>query len=440
MNFTCTDNDIELLSLIEKENERQNEGLELIASENIVDGDLYVPLGSCLTNKYSEGYPGRRYYGGNEYIDKIEELCQQRALDLYGLDPEEWCVNVQPYSGSGANFAVYTAVLGPGGKFIGLDLPCGGHLTHGFQTKTTKVSATSLFFDSRAYHTDPDSGLVDYDEIRQLVKEFQPQLIVAGASAYPRDWDYETLRGIADEAGILLMMDMSHIGGLVASKLLNNPFDYCHIVTTTTHKTLRGPRAGMIFCRKMLQPKIDKAVFPGLQGGPHNNTIAAIAMALKKANTDEFRAYSAQVIRNAKRLGHYLMTRYGYMVCTLGTDTHLLLIDLRPQGVSGSNMEHICDLCNITLNKNTVPGDKSALHPGGIRIGTPAVTTRGMGEDDMDVIGEFLHSLILFSHKVGGSQPLNAFKARCANPENAKKISEIRASVKEFVSRYRKVD
>lgn len=355
-------------------------------------------LGSCLTNKYAEGLPNARYYGGNEVIDKIEILCQQRALKAYGLAEDQWGVNVQPYSGSPANFAVYTALLRPHDRIMGLDLPSGGHLTHGFYTyskaeNTRKaVSATSVYFESLPYRVSPETGLIDFDALAEQAALFKPALIVCGGSAYPRDWDYARFRKIADDNGALLMCDMAHYSGLVVTGEHNSPFEYCDIVTTTTHKSLRGPRAGMIFFKRDargFEPRINNAVFPALQGGPHEHQIAGIAAQLKEVQTPEFKAYAQQVKANAKVLAQTL-TDAGYSMCTGGTDNHLILWDLRPQKVTGSKLEKLCDLVCITLNKNAVLGDRSALTPGGVRVGTPALTSRGFKEAEFVQVAGFL--------------------------------------------------
>ncbi|KAL3786550.1 hypothetical protein HJC23_006800 [Cyclotella cryptica] len=295
--------DPDIQRLIGLEEDRQRYGLELIASENFVSKAVKEALGSCLTNKYSEGQVGKRYYGGNEYIDEIETICMERALELFDLDPAVWGVNVQPYSGSPANFAAYTALLQPHDRLMGLDLPSGGHLTHGFQTPKKKVSATSVYFESMPYIVDPSSGLIDYDDMERRAKMFLPKLLIAGGSAYTREWDYGRMRQIADSVGAYLMVDMAHISGLVAGKVVANPFDYADLVTSTTHKTLRGPRSGMIFAKVEMMDKINQAVFPMLQGGPHNHQIAALAVALKEASTPEFARYAKSVVANAKALG-----------------------------------------------------------------------------------------------------------------------------------------
>jgi len=399
------EHDPELFDLIEQEKNRQWRSLEMIASENFTSKAVIECLGSALTNKYSEGLPHARYYGGNEVVDQVEILCQKRALEAYGLDPEKWGVNVQPYSGSPANFAVYTGLLKPHDRIMGLDLPSGGHLTHGFYTMSKKentrkaVSATSVYFESLPYRVNPETGLIDYDSLERDAALFKPAMIVAGFSAYPRDLDYERFRRIADDNGSLLLMDMAHISGLVATGELNNPFDYCDVVTTTTHKSLRGPRAGIIFFRKDergFETKINQAVFPALQGGPHEHQIAGVATQLKEVCTPEFKVYAQQVKKNAQALANKLISM-GYTMATGGTENHLVLWDLKPQGITGSKFEKACDAVNITLNKNCVPGDRSAVTPGGVRIGAPAMTTRKLVESDFEQIAEFLSETLKIS-------------------------------------------
>jgi len=402
------EHDPELYELIEQEKNRQWKSLELIASENFTSRAVMECLGSALTNKYAEGLPHARYYGGNEIVDQVEILCQKRAIEAYGLSPDEWGVNVQPYSGSPANFAVYTALLRPHDRIMGLDLPSGGHLTHGFYTyskkeKTRKaVSATSVYFESLPYQVDNETGLVNFDQLERDAALFKPAMIVMGGSAYPREWDYARFRKIADDNGALLLMDMAHISGLVVTSEAASPFEYCDVVTTTTHKSLRGPRAGLIFFKKDgrgFEPAINQAVFPALQGGPHEHQIAGVATQLKEAMTPEFKVYSKQVKLNAAALGAKLVS-LGYTLATGGTDNHLILWDLKPQGITGSKFEKVCDAACITLNKNCVPGDKSAVTPGGVRIGAPALTTRKMVESDFEQIALFLDSALKIALKI----------------------------------------
>ena len=431
-----------LFDLIEREKHRQWSGLELIASENFTSRAVMDCLGSALTNKYSEGYPGKRYYGGNEFIDEVETLCCTRALQAYGLDPNEWGVNVQPYSGSPANFAVYTALLRPHDRIMGLDLPSGGHLTHGFYTfskadnQRKAVSATSVYFESLPYRVHPSSGLIDFDALAAQANLFKPAMLICGGSAYPRDWDYEKFRSIANENGSLLMMDMAHISGLVATGEAASPFAFCDIVTTTTHKSLRGPRAGVIFFRKDargFEAKINSAVFPGLQGGPHVHQIAGIATQLKEVMTTEFKEYARQVKANSRALAARLMT-YGYVIATGGTDNHLVLWDLKPTGLNGAKMQTICDHSSITLNKNAVLGDKSALTPGGVRIGAPALTTRGLKETGFEQVADFLHTAVGLALKI--SESAKTSKEFDAAVKASEDVKALKLAVMKFITQY----
>jgi glycine hydroxymethyltransferase len=431
--------DPEVYDLIEKEKRRQWIGLELIASENYAGKAIMECLGSVLTNKYSEGYPGARYYGGNEFIDEIENLARDRALKAYNLDPKEWGVNVQPYSGSPANFATYTALIKPGERIMGLSLYCGGHLTHGFQTETKKVSATSVYFESKSYRINEKTGYIDYDELEQLVKEFKPNILIAGASAYPRDWEYNRFRKIADSVGAYLMADIAHISGLVATGEQSSPFIDSDVVTTTTHKSLRGPRAGIIFYNKKRDPTLEErvnyAVFPMLQGGPHNPQIAAIASQFKEVASPEFKAYTQQVRKNAKALAKGLIDR-GHKLVSGGTENHLMLWDVRPLELTGSKVEKVCELAHITVNKNTIIGDKSAVTPGGVRLGTPAVTSRGMKEEHMDKIAEFLDrttKISVAAQKKGGKN-LKQFMNTIQGDEDLKILAK---DVEDFATQFR---
>ncbi|XP_047505104.1 serine hydroxymethyltransferase isoform X1 [Pieris napi] len=448
MNGNLRDTDPELYKIIQNEKHRQQSGLEMIASENFTSIPVLQCLSSCLHNKYSEGMPNQRYYGGNEFIDEIEILAQNRALEAYRLNPEEWGVNVQPYSGSPANFAVYTGVVEPHGRIMGLDLPDGGHLTHGFFTPTKKISATSMFFESMPYKVDPSTGLIDYDKLAETAKLFKPRLIIAGISCYSRCLDYKRFKEIANENGALLMGDMAHISGLVAAGVIPSPFEYCDIVTTTTHKTLRGPRAGVIFYRKGvrsvnakgekimydLENKINMAVFPGLQGGPHNHAIAAIATAMKQATLPEFADYQRQVIKNAQRLCEGLISR-GYKIATGGTDVHIVLVDVRNVGLSGARAERILELCSVACNKNTVPGDKSALNPSGIRLGTPALTTRGLKEADIDRVVDFVDQALKLASevtKISGPKLVDFNKVIEENAEVKAKVQNLKESIEQY--------
>ncbi|EGG00163.1 uncharacterized protein MELLADRAFT_53874 [Melampsora larici-populina 98AG31] len=436
--------DPEVQRIIEDETYRQYSGLELIASENLTSLAVMEANGSILTNKYSEGLPNARYYGGNEFIDQLEILCQNRALEAFRLDPKVWGVNVQPYSGSTANFAVFTALIEPQDRIMGLGLPDGGHLTHGFYTAKRKISASSIYFQSFPYNIDPTSKLIDYDYLENTAKVYKPKILICGASAYPRDWDYARLKKIAADQGAYLMMDMAHISGLVAGQAQNNPFEYCDIVTTTTHKTLRGPRAGMIFFKKdsdsSIEAKINNAVFPACQGGPHNNTIAGIAVALKQVIDPEFQSYAKAVVENARALGARLI-ELGYELQTGGTDNHLVLWDLRPIGLTGSKVEKICDLCHITINKNAVSGDTSAQVPGGVRLGTSALTSRSMGTEEMKEVANFMDRVIKISLKLQkecGSKLLKDFLkvASEGEGEGRKDLEQLKKEVGVFSRRF----
>ncbi len=415
--------DTKIFNLIEQERERQTRGIELIASENFVSDQVMEAMGSVMTNKYAEGYPGKRYYGGCQIVDQSEQIAIDRAKELFNA---KWA-NVQPHSGAQANAAVMLAVLNPGDTFLGLNLSHGGHLTHG-----SFVNYSGILYNAVSYNVKEETGRVDYDEMEELALKEKPKLIVGGASAYSRDWDYKRMREIADKVGALLMFDISHPAGLIAAGLLKSPFPYAHIVTTTTHKTLRGPRGGMIMMGedfpnpmgkktpkgvvRSMSSVLDSGVFPGTQGGPLEHVIAAKAVAFGEALSDDFKAYQKQVLKNANALAEAFV-ELGYKVISGGTDNHSMLIDLRTKvpNTSGKVVEKALEKADITLNKNMVPFDnRSPFQTSGIRVGTAAITTRGVKEDMMKPIAELIDSVI-------------------TDPENEAKIAEVRAKVNEMM-------
>jgi len=372
-------------ALIRREVERQEHGLELIASENFVSLAVLEAMGTALTNKYAEGLPKKRYYGGCEVVDEVEQLAIDRAKALFAAEH----ANVQPHSGAQANLAAYLAVLKPGEPLMGLALPHGGHLTHG-----SPVNFSGYLFRAVPYGVREDTGRIDYDEVRTIARAERPRLLIAGGSAYARVFDFPVMRSIAEEVGATFLVDMSHFAGLVAGGVHPSPVPHAHIVTTTTHKTLRGPRGGMILCRADLAKAVDKQVFPGTQGGPLEHVIAAKAVALAEASTPAFASYAAQVVKNAQALAAALVTR-GYAIVSGGTDTHLLLVDLRPKGLTGKEAEQLLDRAGITVNKNTVPGDpQSPFVTSGIRLGTPALTTRGFTEPEMERVADLIDAVL----------------------------------------------
>jgi len=416
--------DKQIFDLINQEKIRQTEGLELIASENYVSDDVMAAMGSVLTNKYAEGYPGKRYYGGCEVVDEVEQLAIDRAKELFGAE----YVNVQPHSGSQANAAVYFALLQPGDTIMGFDLSHGGHLTHG-----SPVNFSGKLYNVVSYGVDAETGRIDYDKMRETALEAKPKLIIAGASSYSRDMDFAKFRAVADEVGALLMADISHPSGLIAKGVLSDPMQYAHVVTTTTHKTLRGPRGGMIMMGKnfenpmglktpkgkirMMSAILNSAVFPGMQGGPLEHVIAAKAVAFQEALQDSYLDYIVQVRKNAKAMAKAFVDR-DYKVISGGTDNHMMLIDLRNKNVNGKETEKALVQAHITVNKNMVPfDDKSPFITSGIRVGTAAITTRGLVEEDMDKIVNFIDIII-------------------NNIENETKIAEVRANVADWMKNY----
>ncbi len=377
--------DAEIADLMQKELHRQQEHLELIASENIVSEAVMEAMGSHCTNKYAEGYPGKRYYGGCEFVDGIESLAIERAKKLFGAEH----ANVQPHSGAQANVAVYLAFLNPGDKILGLDLSHGGHLTHG-----AKVNSSGKLYESHFYGVDPQSEVLDYDDIEKKALEVQPKMIVAGASAYPRIIDFKRIREICDKVGAFMFVDMAHIAGLVATGLHPSPVPYADVVTTTTHKTLRGPRGGLILCKEEHAKKINSAVFPGTQGGPLMHIIAAKAICFKEALSPDFKKYQEQVLKNAQAMAKRLIEN-GFKIVSGGTDNHLMLVDVTPFGVNGRDVQNLLESANITLNKNSIPNETlSPALTSGVRIGTPAITTRGMKESECIYIANLITELI----------------------------------------------
>jgi len=437
--MTLKKSDPEIDKLIKLEAKRQKEGLELIPSENYTSAAVMEAMGSILTNKYSEGFPGRRYYGGNEFIDQIETAAQDRLKKLFGVE----YANVQPYSGSPANFAVYLAVCEPGDTIMGLNLPDGGHLTHGW-----KASATALFYKSVPYHVKED-GRIDMDEVKKLAKEHKPKLIWAGGTAYPFKYEYDKWAEIADSVGAYLAVDMAHVAGLIAAKVHPDPVPFAHIITSTTHKTLRGPRGGIILVTKKglekdpeLSDKIDKAIIPGFQGGPHNHQTAAIAVAAKEAMTPEFKKYGSQIVKNAKTLAETLI-KGGVKLIGNGTENHLLLVDLVPLVGPGGGVfgQEALEAAGMTANKNTIPKEPSSpFFPSGVRMGTPALTSRGMKEADMKKVGSWIirafdeiKQYSLPQNKEERKEYIAKFKSEI---KSNKKIKAIKAEIKKFCSKF----
>ncbi|OQV05211.1 hypothetical protein CLAIMM_09990 [Cladophialophora immunda] len=406
--------DPEIYEILQREIRRQRHFINLIPSENFTSQAVLDALGSVMQNKYSEGYPGARYYGGNEHIDESERLCQKRALETYRLSPEEWGVNVQPLSGSPANLYAYSALLNTHDRIMGLDLPHGGHLSHGYQTPTKKISMISKYFETLPYRLDESTGLIDYDKMHEYALLYRPKVIIAGTSAYSRLIDYERMRAIADEVGAYLLSDMAHISGLVAADVIPSPFQYSDVGVRRTNK--KGEKE-----MYDLEGPINASVFPGHQGGPHNHTITALAVALKQAQTKEFKEYQKIVLSNAKalaeRLGNSAYTGgLGYNIVSGGTDNHLVLVDLKSKGIDGARVERVLELCGVAANKNTVPGDKSALRPGGLRMGSPAMTTRGFQPGDFTRVAEIVDRAVSIAIKVDKSARSDAEAKGKKNP------------------------
>ncbi|KAI9785867.1 MAG: Serine hydroxymethyltransferase, cytosolic [Peltula sp. TS41687] len=446
--------DPEIAEVMTKEIQRQRESIVLIASENFTSRAVFDALGSPMSNKYSEGYPGTRYYAGNEFIDVLELTCQARALKAFKLDEEKWGVNVQCLSGSPANLEVYQALMRPHERMMGLDLPHGGHLSHGYQTPQRKISAVSTYFETLPYRVNQETGIIDYDAMEANAQLYRPKVIVSGTSAYCREIDYARIRKIADLVGAYHIVDIAHISGLIAAGVMQSPFPHADVVTTTTHKSLRGPRGAMIFFRKGvrstdaksgkqvlydLEGPINFSVFPGHQGGPHNHTITALAVALKQAMTPEFKQYQEQVSKNAKTL-EVEFKRLGYKLVSDGTDNHMVLLDLRPLSLDGARVEGVLEQANIACNKNSIPGDKSALTPCGIRIGAPAMTTRGFSEEDFKRVAEYIDKLIKLTQEIQASLPKEAnklkdFKAKITSGD-VKELQEMKKEVAEWASTF----
>ncbi|KPM39693.1 putative serine hydroxymethyltransferase, mitochondrial [Neonectria ditissima] len=460
---TLEDGDPEIHAILKREETRQNHFINLIPSENFTSRSVLDALGSVMQNKYSEGYPGARYYGGNEHIDEAERLCQKRALEAFRLDPEQWGVNVQTLSGSPANLCAYSALLNTHDRIMGLDLPHGGHLSHGYQLPHKKISMISKYFETLPYRLSEETGLIDYDKLRDTAMLYRPKIIIAGTSAYSRLIDYERMRAIATEVGSYLLADMAHISGLVAAGTIPSPFEYADVVTTTTHKSLRGPRGAMIFFRKGvrsvdkkgnevlydLEGPINASVFPGHQGGPHNHTITALAVALRQARSPEFREYQEAVLANAQAFATRLGSGLGYSLVSGGTDNHLVLVDLKPKGIDGARVERVLELCGVASNKNTVPGDRSALKPGGLRLGTPAMTTRGFGAGDFERVADIVDRGVKIAAGVdaqareaaraqGVKNPgsVKAFLAHLGDGAAVPEIGALRDEVKEWVGQF----
>lgn len=421
----------EIFELIEKEKRRQNSTLMMIPSENYTYPEVRKVVGSCLMHKYAEGYPYKRYYQGMKNVDSIETICKRRALEAFNLSENDWSVNVQPYSGTPANLAIYNALLKPGDTILAMFLPDGGHLSHGWEYQGNKITMTSKIYDIHFYHVDPKTLILDYDEIEKIAKEVRPKLIITGGTAYPREIDYEKVGKIAMSVNSCYLADVAHEAGLIAAGVCNSPFKYATAVTMTTHKTLRGPRGAIAFIRKDHEVDLDKSIFPGLQGGPHMHTIAGIAVALEKTKNKEFKEYADQTVKNAKYLAMKLLDG-GLDVLTDGTDKHLVLVDLRGKKTNGWFVAWALEIAGIIANRNTIPYDTgSPYYPSGIRLGTPAITARGMKEAQMDIISDWILSIInhigeneIPEDKDERARILKEFRRKIDNDKFLLKISE----------------
>ncbi|MEK7622343.1 MAG: serine hydroxymethyltransferase [Patescibacteria group bacterium] len=421
-----------IFSIIAAEKKRQKEQLQMIPSENFASANVMKAVGSCLMNKYAEGYPRKRYYQGNKNVDQVEEICRERALKAFGLDDKKWGVNVQPYSGSPANLAVYNALLKPGDRMMGMYLPDGGHLTHGWHLPDKPISITSKIYKSEFYHVDKKTLVFDYDQIEKQALKFKPQIIISGGTAYPRTINHKRLAQIAKKAGAYYMADIAHEAGLIAAGAHPSPFPYCDVATMTTHKTLRGPRGAMIIGRIELMDKINFSVFPGLQGGPHEHTIAGISVALSELMTPAFKKYAFQIVKNAKVLAAELQ-KGGLNIVSGGTDKHLVLVDLRNVGLTGWVVAWALEKAGIIANRNTVPYDTgSPFYPSGLRFGTPALTTRGMKEKEMQQISGWILQVINYLK----DKNLANEKATIEWLGKDKSLARLRAKISAFAKKF----
>ncbi|GFS44105.1 serine transhydroxymethyltransferase 1 [Actinidia rufa] len=447
LNAPLEEVDPEIADIIELEKARQWKGLELIPSENFTSVSVMQAVGSVMTNKYSEGYPGARYYGGNE-----DPMSKARLWKLSSWILQNGESTYSHYLDLLVTFKFYTALLKPHERIMALDLPHGGHLSHGYQTDTKKISAVSIFFETMPYRLDESTGYIDYDQMEKSATLFRPKLIVAGASAYARLYDYARIRKVCDKQKAVMLADMAHISGLVAAGVIPSPFEYADIVTTTTHKSLRGPRGAMIFFRKGVkeinkqgqevmydyEDKINQAVFPGLQGGPHNHTITGLAVALKQAMTPEYKAYQEQVLSNCSKFAESLLEK-GYDLVSGGTENHLVLVNLRNKGIDGSRVEKVLELVHIAANKNTVPGDVSAMVPGGIRMGTPALTSRGFTEEDFVKVAEFFDAAVKLALKIKADTKgpkLKDFMSTMKSDAYTSEIAKLRREIEEYAKKF----